>query len=132
MPAADGGATNSGGRRPKTTNDLDPAAAAAELEGEVREFLRRETRQRPRTPTAGNTAAEDVNSLLQRVPVSSTDEVERVISELQAVHDALRTEGDRVQRVAADHAGTSQAAVASMRIVADGLRKLKTPTPDSR
>ena len=102
-----------------TSKDLDPAAAAAELEGEVREFLRRETRQRPGTPTAGDTAAEDVNSLLQRVSVSSTDEVERVISELQAVHDALRAEGDRVQRAAADHAGSSQAALALMRIVAE-------------
>src|ERR1700730_16742797 len=117
-----------------TTKDLDPTAAGAELEGEVREFLRREmsTRQRPRTPTAGDTAAEDVNSLLQHVSVSSTDEVERIISELQTVHDALRTEGDRVQRAAADHAGTSQAALASMRVVADGLRQPKTPTPHSR
>jgi hypothetical protein len=59
------------------TKDLDPAAATAELEHEVREFLRREmsTRERPQTPAAGDSAAEDVNSLLQRVAVCSTDEV---------------------------------------------------------
>jgi hypothetical protein len=123
-----------------TTEDLDPAtedandpanAAAAELEGAVREFLRRDisTRQRTRTPTTGDTAAEHVNSLLQRVSVSSTEEVERVISELQAMRDALCTESDRVQRAAAHHTGTSQAATESMRIVADGLRQLKTLTP---
>ena len=105
-----------------TTKDLDPAAATRQRPSE---------RGGPRTRTTGDTTAEDVNSLLQRVSGSSIEEIERVISELQAMRDALRTEGDRVQRVVADHAGTSQTTVASMRIVADGLRQLKKPVPPS-
>jgi hypothetical protein len=82
-----------------------------------------------RTLTNGDNASQDMNSLLQRVSFSSTEEIERVISELQAMRDALSTEGDRVRRAASDHAGTSQAAAASMLVVADGLRQLKTPRP---
>jgi hypothetical protein len=82
--------------------------------------------------TNGDTASQDMNSLLQRVSFSSTEEIERVISELQAMRDAMSTEGDRVQRAASDHAVSSQAAAASMRVVADSLRQLKTPLPHPR
>jgi hypothetical protein len=120
------------------TQDLDPAATAAsdpsssaaeEFEGEMREFLRRgiSIGERPQTPTTGHTAAEDMNSLIQHVSVSSTEEIERVISELQAIRDSFRTEGDRVQRATTNYAGMSQTAMSSMRIIADGLLQLKTP-----
>src|SRR5580700_9938759 len=86
----------------------DPAsAAAAEFEGEVREFVRRDIsiRQRPRTPTGGDAAAENMNSLIQRVSIASMEEIERVISELQAMRDSLRAEADRVQRDITNYAG---------------------------
>jgi hypothetical protein len=76
--------------------DLDPTSAAAnvrasetatEFEGKVREFLRLgiSIRERPLTLPTGHTAAEDVDSLIQRLTVSSAVEIERVISELQAM-----------------------------------------------
>src|SRR5271166_386515 len=108
----------------------DPAsAAAAEFEGEVREFVRRDIsiRQRPRTPTGGDTAAENMNSLIQRVSIASMEEIERVISELQAMRDSLRAEADRVQRDITNYAGMSQAAMSSMRVIGDSLRQLKAP-----
>jgi hypothetical protein len=74
-----------------------------------------------RTLTTAGTGAEDANSLIQRLSVSSAVEIERVISELQAMRASFRTEGDRVQRAATNYAGMSQAAMSSMRIIADGL-----------
>src|ERR1700719_4339885 len=106
-------------RRVESTNvtkqDLDPTSATAndpatatKLEGEVREFLRLgiSIRQRPQTPT-DDTAAEDVNSLIQRLSVSSAVEIECVISELQAMRSSFRTEGDRVQSATTNYEGMS-------------------------
>jgi hypothetical protein len=53
--------------------------------------------------------------------VASAVEIERVISELQAMRSSFRTEGDRVERATTNCAGMSQAAMFSMRIIADGL-----------
>ena len=114
---------------PTFTTVNDPASATAtKLEGEARKFLRLgiSIRERPQTPT-GDTAAEDVNSLIQRLSVSSAIEIERVISELQAMRSSFRTDGDRVQRATTNCEGMSQAAMSSMRITADGLLQLKTP-----
>ena len=70
-----------------------------------------------------------MNSLIQRVSVASMEEIERVISELQAMRDSLRAEADRVQRDITNYAGMSQAAMSSMRVIADSLRQLKAPVP---
>jgi hypothetical protein len=79
--------------------------------------------------TNDDAAAENVNLLLQSVSYSSAAEIECVIADLESLRDALRTEGDRVQRAAVEHAGTSQAAAASMRVVADRLRRLEDSGP---
>jgi hypothetical protein len=104
-------------------------AAATEFEGEVREFVRRDVtfRQRVRTQAAPEGPAENLTGLIQRVSNASTDEIERVIAELQALRDQLRGESERVQREISNYAGMSQAAMSSMRVIADSLRQLKTP-----
>jgi hypothetical protein len=109
----------------------DPASAAAEFADERREVLRPgiSIRERPQTPTTADTAAEYLHSLIQRVSVSSIEEIERVISELEAKRDAFCTESDRVQRAATNYAGMSQAATLSMQIIADDLLRLKNSIP---
>ncbi len=109
-------------------------AAANEFEGEVREFVRRDAsfRQRPRPQPAADGAADNVNGLIQRVASASTEEIERVITELQALRDQLRGEADRVQREVSNYAGMSQAAMSSMRVIADSLRQLKAPPPPAQ
>ena len=77
----------------------------------------------------GDAAAENMNSLIQRVSIASMEEIERVISELQAMRDSLRAEADRVQRDITNYAGMSQAAMSSMRVIGDSLRQLKAPVP---
>ena len=111
------------------------SAAANEFEGEVREFVRRDAsfRQRPRPQQAGETAMDNMNSLIQRVLTASVEEIDRVITELQAMRDLLRGEADRVQREISNYAGMSQAAMSSMKIIADSLRQLKpSSTPPAR
>ena len=105
-------------------------ANAAEFEGEVREFVRRDVsvRQRLRSQ-GGESPADNLNGVIQRVSNASSEEIERVIGELQTLRNQLRGEAERVQREISNYAGMSQAAMSSMRVIADSLRQLKTPAP---
>jgi hypothetical protein len=52
-----------------------------------------------------------------------------VIAELTRVRDMLRSEGERVQREVAGYASLSQAAMTSMKIIADSVVQWKSQTP---
>jgi hypothetical protein len=122
--------------RPDRLGDIDQAAAHAavqEVEGEIREFVRRDVsifrRQRP---DSGEAAADNINALIQRVSGQSVGEIERVIGELTQVRDLLRNEGDRVQREIAGYAALSQAAMTSMKIIAESLAQWRPNTTQVR
>ena len=110
------------------------AAVASEFEGEVREFVRRDVsfRQRVRPQAAGSDAAADnLNGLIQRVSSASAEEIDRVIADLQVLRDQLRAESERVQREISNYAGMSQAAMSSMRVIADSLRQRAAAATES-
>jgi hypothetical protein len=119
--------------RPERLSEIDQAAAAAtsnEVEGEIREFVRRDVSvfRRPRGES-GDVAVENINSLIQRVSGASVVEIENVIAELTSVRDMLQSEGERVQREIAGYASLSQAAMTSMKIIADSLAQWKPHAP---
>jgi hypothetical protein len=66
-------------------------------------------------------AAENINSLIQRVAGQSIGEIDHVIGELTRLRDMLRSEGERVQREISGYASLSQAAMTSMKIIADSM-----------
>ena len=115
------------------TVDSDQAAVAAataaveQVEGEIRAFVRRDIsvfrRSRPET---GDAAVDNIAAVIDRVSGASVVEIERVISELSSVRDMLRTEGERVQRELAGYASLSQAAMTSMKIIADSMGQWKS------
>ena len=114
--------------RPERLSEIDQAAAAASVaeavEGDIREFVRRDVSvfRRPRPESGGGEMAVDnINSLIQRVAGQSIGEIEHVIGELTRVRDMLRNEGERVQREISGYASLSQAAMTSMKIIADSL-----------
>jgi hypothetical protein len=92
-----------------------------EVEGEIREFVRRDLSVLRRPRPERSEAADNMNSLIQRVSGASVIEIERVIAELTSVRDMLRSEGERVQREISGYASLSQAAMTSMKIIADSL-----------
>jgi hypothetical protein len=126
--------------RPERLSEIDQAAAAAtaaaaEVEGEIREFVRRDVSvfRRTQAESANDIAASDnINSLIQRVSGASIMEIERVITELTSVRDMLRSEGERVQREIAGYASLSQAAMTSMKIIADSLAQWNPQTSHAR
>ena len=111
---------------PEKLTDIDQAAVTA-FEGEIREFVRRDVafprRQRNGPETAANPAAENLNTLIQRVAGASMDEIDRVILELQGVRAMLRSEGERVSRELAGYASLNHASMTAMKVIGDSLKQ---------
>ncbi len=97
--------------------------AGGEFEGEIREFIRRDVApwRKWTSEAPADTPGESVNQLVQRVAGASMNEIDNVIVELQTLRETLRKEGERVQREIGAYASLSQAAMASMKIIADSM-----------
>ncbi|MGP0090761.1 MAG: hypothetical protein ACLPKB_12515 [Xanthobacteraceae bacterium] len=106
-----------------------PEAAAGELEGEVREFVRRDLsfRQRLRPLPAANAGADHLIELIHRVSNATAEEIEGVITELQSTRDALRSEGEHLQREISNYARMSQTARSLTTVIVEGLRQFPPP-----
>ena len=101
------------------------------MEGEVREFVRRDFASVRRPPeNDGEMVANNISSLLQRVSGTSVQEIDRLIGELQTLRDMLQNEGVRVQREIIQYANLSQAAMQSTKIIAESLTNWKK-VPDA-
>lgn len=97
-----------------------------ELEGDIREFIRRDVSLRGRRQDAGQEGGVDnVAMLIDRVSGASVEEIDRLISELQALRETLRSEGERVRRELTGYAGLSQSAMTSLRMIADTLSQVR-------
>ena len=102
----------------------------AAVEGEIREFVRRDVASQRRQPDEGKAVADNISSLLQRVSVNSVQEIDRLISDLQVLRNRLHEEGERVQREIVEYATLSQAAMQSTKIIAESLSHWKR-VPDA-
>ena len=101
--------------------DLDTQREAG-VEGEIREFVRRDGSTLRRAPeTDSEVVASNIGTLLQRVAGTSVQEVDRLIAELQTLREMLQTEGVRVQREIVEYANLSQSAMQSTKIIAESL-----------
>jgi len=115
-------------RPPEKLSNVDQETANA-VEGEIREFVRRDValphRQRNEVDAANGPAAENLNALIQRTAGDSMEEIDRVIRELESVRDMLRNEGERVSREVAGYASLSHAATTAMKVFADSIKQWK-------
>ena len=65
------------------------------------------------------------SSLMERVTLESTLEIDRLIGDLNKLRRRLEDEGDRVQRDLADHSAFSQSVIQLTKIVSDGMSHVK-------
>jgi hypothetical protein len=94
----------------------------AEVEGEIREFVRRDVAGlRRHTENDSTMVADNIGSLLQRVSASSVQEIDRLISDLKILRERLQDEGARVQREIVEYASLNQAAMQSTKIITESL-----------
>ena len=106
-------------------------SAETEVEGEIREFVRRDVVGVRRQPESDSElVANNINQLLQRVAGTSVQEIDKLITELQTLRDTLQSEAARVQREIVEYASLSQAAMASTRIITESLTQWKR-VPDA-
>jgi hypothetical protein len=105
----------------------DRRPPAPEVEGEIRELVRRDVAhlRKPQAESGSEYGAGNLNSLIQRVSGTSILEIEKLISELQTLREYLQNEGQRVQREIAEYAQMSQAASKSTKIIAESLAQWK-------
>jgi hypothetical protein len=120
--------------------------AETELEGKIREFVRRDfgalrhqerDSRQPRAedgprrrPQESDPAAGNAGSLLQRVSEASLKEVDHLIVELQTRREKLLSERARLQREIIEFAKMSQSTMQSTKIIAESLKYWnKIPDP---
>lgn len=106
-------------------------ATAPQIEGEIRDLVRRDARmwRRRPEPSPQTEAADSVNTLVQRVAGATVEEIERVSGELAKVREMLRGEAERISRELSGYALLSQSAMASMKVIGDNLAQLKPGAP---
>jgi hypothetical protein len=96
------------------------------VEGEIREFVRRDGQALRRAPeNDSEVVAHNISTLLQRVAGTSVQEIDRLIIELQQLRELLQQEGARVQREITEYAHLSQSAMQSTKIIAESLASWK-------
>jgi hypothetical protein len=101
-----------------------------EMEGELREFVRREVEVAPRHPeNEGTVIADNISSLLQRVSATSLQEIDALIDELKILRERLHNDGMRVHRQIVQYASLNQAAMQSTKAIADSLGNWKRRGP---
>jgi hypothetical protein len=94
----------------------------AEVEGEIREFVGRDVVELRRQPADdGGMVANNISSLLQRVSVSSVQEIDRLISDLKMLRERLHYDGERVAREIVEYASLSRATMQSTKTIAESL-----------
>jgi hypothetical protein len=109
----------------------DDQPAETEVEGEIREFVRRDVvTNRERQPESQSEMAGSINSVLQRATATSVQESDRLITEMQTLRDTLYSEATRVQGEVFQYATLTQAALQSTKIIAESLTQLKK-APDA-
>ena len=103
------------------------------MEGEIREFVRRDvvTESGRQQENESQLVANNINSVLQRATATSVQEIDKLITELQAVRDMLHREAARVQREIVQYSTLTQAALQSTKTIAESLEQWRK-APDLR
>jgi hypothetical protein len=101
------------------------------LEGQIREFVRKDNPALHGSMDASESAVNGVCSLVQRVAGISLGEIDNMIIELQKLRVSLVSEGERLQRELAEY-GTTRATLRSSRIITDSLPSCKLISDQSR
>ena len=99
----------------------------AELEGNIRELVRRESNaiRQAADGSGSEHAARELSSLVHRISDDSTREVDHLIAGLTNVRKKLDEEARRIQRDIMDFASLSQSVVQLTKIVSDSMTNVE-------
>ena len=112
---------------PEKLGGIDQAAAA--VESETHQFVRRGARSRQRLRSEKDAAAsepgDNLNLLIQRVTAASTEEIDRIVLELYDVRDVLRSQGEHVCQNISSYASLNHTAMTAMKVIGENLKQWK-------
>ncbi|MGA8610553.1 MAG: hypothetical protein WB760_02320 [Xanthobacteraceae bacterium] len=114
--------------KPRVAVELEKPAT--EMEGNIRELVRRDTTAIRQTQSESELAADNLSTLLRRVSGNSAREIDSLISELRVLRDKLQADSDRVEREIVEYASLSQSVIQLTKIIADGVTQVKK-VPDA-
>jgi len=93
----------------------------AEIEGNIRELVRRESGAIRQPGDVREQATDDLSSLVHRVSGESTREIDYLIDGLKGLRKKLDDDGERVQREIAEYSSLSQSVIQLTKIISEGL-----------
>jgi len=114
--------------RPRNLAEIEKPAS--EIEGNIRELVRRDTSAFRQVETDSEMAANNLSTLLRRVSGNSAREIDNLIGELSTLRDKLQADSDRVERDIVEYAQLSQSVLALTKIIAEGVTQVKK-VPDA-
>jgi hypothetical protein len=100
---------------------LQRSDKSAELEGNIRELVRRQSGSVRQATNSSEEAARELASLVNRVSDDSTTEVDHLIGGLSRLKQKLNDEAARIHRDIVEFAALSQSVVQLTNIVSDGM-----------
>jgi hypothetical protein len=103
---------------------------SAEIEGSIRELVRREGDAIRQPEDIREQATDDLSSLVDRVSGESTREIDYLIDGLKGLRKKLDDDGQRVQREIAEYSSLSQSVIQLTKIISEGMTQVKT-VPDA-
>ncbi len=107
-----------------------PTDGQPKIEGELRDILRRADRElRQSGGVPAGPSPENLSELVRRVAGASTEQVERVVCQLQSLSDLLRSEGERVNREIAGYIKLNDHATSAMHAMSAALKQLADAIP---
>jgi len=95
------------------------------LEAEIRELAPKDGSHTDQINDDVQLATNNLDALMRRMSLTSTREIDRLISELKALRDKINADGDRVERQLADYSEFNQSVIQLTNIISDGLTPLK-------
>jgi len=100
---------------------------STDIEGEIRDVLRRHvTNLHQSLPNQGSVRmTTGVSLVVQRVATTSTEEIDKVIAELQGLREHLRRESERVQREIGGYQRLNLSALDSAQVIANVITRWK-------
>ncbi len=118
--------------KPLGSAEIDKPAKSAEIEveGNIRELVRRDSAAFRQVESDSEIAANNLSALLGRVSGTSTREIDNLISELRSLREKLQADGNRVQRDIADYAALNQSVIQLTKIISEGVTHVKK-VPDA-
>jgi hypothetical protein len=103
------------------TRGLPRSDKSAEIEGNIRDLVRRESGAIRQSEDISEQATADLSSLVYRISGESVREIDHLIDGLKHLRQKLNDDGRRVQREIVEYASLGQSVIQLTKIVSEGM-----------